>query len=696
MNPTFQNGQPASPSPHANAIKTNVRVSAALLALLLICYANSFQAAWQYDDYPNIVENPKIRMTDLSWEQIEKGLSAGLSYQTVSRPLAYLSFALNYRWGGYKVVGYHIVNFSIHWLAAIFLFLFIQRLLRLPIFQGRYESKSTVVAGLSAAFWATHPIQVTAVTYIVQRMTSMAGLFYVASLYFYLVGRTSVQDRARFPALFGCAVCAIAGMMTKENSVLLIYALFLLDRLFLQPADKHHRMRTLIWFVGLSAGIGLLGALYTNPLGLLQTFTNRPFSMAQRLLSQPRMLFDYLGILAVPLTSHLSLLHDVQVSRSLFIPWTTLPAIIGLLAFIIFLWWLIPRQPLYAFCGIFFFLNHLVESSFLNLELYYEHRNYIPSMLLFVPLAMAAVKSIRYFRYRRSFQYMIGGTLIFLLAGNMQTTWAYNRYMQSELSLWSHVKARYPKASLAHSNLGKIYWSLGLYEESCQELKRAVELDRFNEQHQKGLAYYNLGLCEAYKEHNYSLAIMHLQTARTLYKDYPKILFEIARCRIQIGDWSSADAILGKGLARWPGNSDLLSLAAILDLKRGNFQKAVQVARKLVHDHSGDQMGWLILAQGYRLMGDIRRALESLESLRVKHPDNILCVMALIEINVNHREFDKACEYFGQYLKLKKYRASLEAIEFSRLNRAILPYTPDQAALKKLNAVGCIPEWESR
>ena len=95
-------------------------------------------------------------------------------------------------------------------------------------------------------------------------------------------------------------------------------------------------------------------------------------------------------------------------------------------------------------------------------------------------------------------------------------------------------------------------------------------------------------------------------------------------------------------------------------------------------------------------MGDIRRALESLESLRVKHPDNILCVMALIEINVNHREFDKACEYFGQYLKLKKYRASLEAIEFSRLNRAILPYTPDQAALKKLNAVGCIPEWESR
>ena len=80
MNPPLQNNPPVSLPDHMKAIRTNGWVSLALLALLLLCYANSFQAAWQYDDYPNILENPKIRMTDLSWEQLKKGLSAGWSY----------------------------------------------------------------------------------------------------------------------------------------------------------------------------------------------------------------------------------------------------------------------------------------------------------------------------------------------------------------------------------------------------------------------------------------------------------------------------------------------------------------------------------------------------------------------------------------------------------------------------------------
>ena len=118
------------------------------------------------------------------------------------RPLSYLTFALNYHIGGGNVFGFHVVNFAIHYLASIFLFLIIYNTLRLPLLNDRYEKNAYAIALLSVFFWATHPIQVTAVTLIVQRMASMAGMFYIMGMYFYLKGRTTSSTKKRI-GLFG-------------------------------------------------------------------------------------------------------------------------------------------------------------------------------------------------------------------------------------------------------------------------------------------------------------------------------------------------------------------------------------------------------------------------------------------------------------------------------------------------------------
>ena len=154
-----------------------------LLGVLLtvLVYSNTQQVPFTFDDLPNIEENPHIRLTELSlsglWE-------AGFSSHLPRRPVANISFALNYYVGGYEVAGYHWVNLVIHTLAGVGLYYFLR--LTLLLFPGRLTGYFRVpgvwLVFLVVGLWLVHPLQVQSVTYIVQRMNAMASLFFVGSL----------------------------------------------------------------------------------------------------------------------------------------------------------------------------------------------------------------------------------------------------------------------------------------------------------------------------------------------------------------------------------------------------------------------------------------------------------------------------------------------------------------------------------
>ncbi len=125
-----------------------------------------------------------------------------LNYR-LSRPLSYLSLALNWYIGNQQVIGYHIVNIIIHILSSGFLYLFLLSLLKTPRFAGRFQGDENNIALLASVLWAIHPIQTQAITYIIQRMASQSAMFYILGLFCYIQGRFQTKKRPRWAFFSG-------------------------------------------------------------------------------------------------------------------------------------------------------------------------------------------------------------------------------------------------------------------------------------------------------------------------------------------------------------------------------------------------------------------------------------------------------------------------------------------------------------
>jgi tetratricopeptide (TPR) repeat protein len=672
--------------------KEIVWAGAVLVCLLVLCYANSFNAAWQYDDFGNIVDNSDVHMTELSWAQIVRVLDAGLDYQIVSRPMAFLSFALNYRFGQTHVFGYHLVNFIIHWLSALFLFLWVRDTLQLPVFGGRYANSEALIACLAAGLWAVHPIQVSAVTYIVQRMASMAGLFFVVSMYLYQLGRRARRRKRRIVAYGLCLISALCALLTKENTVLLAPTILLYDVVLIQGATRQSIRRGLLLAAGALGVIAVVGLLYTDPRTLLEPYANRPFSMIERLLTQPRVLFMYVSLLAVPMTTRMTIIHDVAISHSMFDPWSTSAAIGGWAVVVILMVLWCRRYPLVSFCILFFLLNHLIESSIFNLELAYEHRNYIPSMTIFMPVAVAACRTAVYFHYSRILRSAVWLTVACTLVSFGYTTFAYNRIFGSELSLWHHAVLRAPRLSLSHNNLGNIYWNMGLRELAYREFKRAYELNRYFNLPHKALVYHNLGLYTAYQDHDYRRALNYFLLAKKWMPGNPQIWYQTARMRTAMEDYATASAELTEAMAYWPKDADLHYLSGLVAVRQGHCTEAIAAARQAL-SYDPDHLDALpVLAQGYRCMGRLGLSVEKWKVFLAREPKNLFGILALIELYDLEGDSVGLRRAIKQFVHLGGSDASNQLMNLAVRQSELSPYVPDpiriRNAVKSWNAAG--------
>ena len=201
-----------------------------LLVLILLIYSNTFNAAWQMDDHPNITDNHRLHITELNHDNILTSLFANpraSKFGELYRPVACLSFGLNWYFGKDHVFGYHLVNIMVHFIVALLLYLTIRALFDSPRLKGRYVGRRHVIALLTAVIWAAHPIQTQAVTYIVQRMASLAALFYVLGIYLFLKGRLSGNLKRQYIYYLACLVSWLAACLSKENAFLLPLSLLL-------------------------------------------------------------------------------------------------------------------------------------------------------------------------------------------------------------------------------------------------------------------------------------------------------------------------------------------------------------------------------------------------------------------------------------------------------------------------------------
>lgn len=342
-----------------------------------------------FDDLPNIVRNANLRFTGGGVEDV---LYAAYSYNAGhSRALSMLSLALDLWRGGPDPQVFKSTNLFIHALTTVVLAVFLRRLLTLAQWPAR---RALAGALIMATVWAIHPLQVSSVLYVVQRMQTLCTLFVLAALWAYLAMRQAqIQgERSRHFGLMALFFGVLA-FASKEDAVLLpVYTLALeLTVLRMRAASPVTAKVLRVGYAGFAV-VGLVAYLLVivPHYWHWDAYPGRDFSSSERLLTQGRVLVMYLCQIVLPLPQLLPFYYDdLVVSRGWLQPATTLPAWLLLLALFAWAWRWRTRAPVFSLGVLLFFAGHFLTSNVINVELAFEHRNHFP--LIGVVLAVGGL-----------------------------------------------------------------------------------------------------------------------------------------------------------------------------------------------------------------------------------------------------------------------------------------------------------------
>lgn len=437
-------------------------------------YWNSLSVPFVFDDYPNIRDNPSIRLTTIDADGLR---AAAFESRAHRRPFANISFALNYVAGGYVVKGYHLVNIFIHVINGVLVYFVALILLgREPIIGGRTPAsrrRLQLTALLAAAVFIAHPLQTQAVTYIVQRMTSMATMFFLLSLLLYLLGRECNDLKARSLYWASALVAWLLALGSKEIAATLPVIIVLVEMLFYRDTRRSGPGINPGYFllaIIASAGVVLL-YLGTDPAATIaEQYSSREFGPGERLLTELRVLVFYLSLLVFPYPGRLSLDHPFDISRSLVDPISTLLAAILLGALVALALRLSRRRPVVAFCILWFLVTLSVESSFVGLELVFEHRLYLP--MLGFAIAVAYLISLAPARSRIIVTVLACSLVVILATASIVR----NTIWQDPVALWSDTVSKNPESHRARNNLGRALSDRGDREQAIREFGEAILL----------------------------------------------------------------------------------------------------------------------------------------------------------------------------------------------------------------------------
>ncbi len=462
-------------------------------------YSNTLHSPFVFDDGPSITRNPMIKNIGNFF-----GNSTGYDkYPT--RFIGYLSFALNYSVGSFDPVGYHIVNLTVHIINSLLVYFFVLITFRTP-YMKKSSSKATAraVSLISGMLFLVHPLQTEAVTFVVQRLTSLTTTFFLFSIFYYVKARLLFNDKPDHSKnkyllyfAFSFLFCVLA-MKTKEISftlpvVLIIYECFFFDgpyrirAFFLLP----FLITLLIIPLSLINVRAPIGKVLTDIDNVSRVQTD--ISRGDYFLTQLSVIVTYIRLLFFPINQNLD--YDYPIYRSLFQPrvFFCATSLLFLLGMSLWLYLRSRRgEPatlrVVSFGIIWFFMTLLVESSLIPIEdVIFEHRVYLPSVGAFVSLAMAASVISR--KWNRTACIWV---LVFITSALSIATYKRNMIWRDDLVLWTDNVQKSPSKARPHYNLGSSYFLRGLTEKAIREFRDAIQIDPGYSD-----AYLNLGVAYA-------------------------------------------------------------------------------------------------------------------------------------------------------------------------------------------------------
>jgi hypothetical protein len=480
-----------TPSSERTLKRTLFLPSALLVIAVLLIYFAGLKGGFFFDDEPNILLNDAVKWTRLDFASIEKLLLApGGGF--LGRPVSMLTFALNHYFSGLDPFYFKLTNVFIHALNSVGAFALTWLLLsacRKHIQPALEQKHIQWLSVATATAWALHPLNLTSVLFVVQRMTSLAAMFTLLGLIFYVWGRLRMlENRRGLPLIIGGFVCwLLLALLSKENGALLPLYLFVLEwTLFRFEAPTENGRRSLYAFFIVTLALPILWVLaysFSHPAWLLSSYQLRDFNLSERLLTETRVLWFYLRLILVPDITQMGLFHDdIVVSRNLTEPLTTLFSVAGLAALLAVAVALRRRAPILSLGILWFLVGHSMESTIFPLEIAHEHRNYLPMYGILLAVMYYLLYPFALHKSHRT-RTILALAIIVLFAGSTAL-----RAMQfgNELNRSLYEVEHHPASARANYQAGRTLLAYGnaeafsnqsYYQRTREYLEKSCELD---------------------------------------------------------------------------------------------------------------------------------------------------------------------------------------------------------------------------
>lgn len=455
-----------------------------LSAVIIICcigitvYSNTLLSPFHFDDYKSIVENQNIR----NLSRVEDVLK-----YTRGRFVAYLSFAVNYRINRLDVFGYHLFNIFIHIASAILVWWLTLMTFSTPLMKDRSISRrGAMVALMAGLIFVSHPMQTSAVTYISQRMASLATFFYLAALCLYVKFRLSqgqnASSKTGMPYLVGFFITALLGVFTKEIVITLPLMILLYELCFFGGRKGFRRKAILaaafLIIIAIVMFINIANSLVLSGTNNIAGQGRAPLQLVQYILTQERAVLTYFRMFLVPVNQNID--YDYPAVTNIMDPSllvTTLILILiifasykaypkyRLLAFGIF-WFFLSLSPEYIIAPVYMFVSGRARDAV------FEHRLY---------LAMAGgsiflASGVYYLFEKRPVKVMIAAYLI-IIAGYSTLAYSRNDVWKSDLALWEDAISKSPKKARPYNNRGVALAAIGDLDRAISDFTKVIGID---------------------------------------------------------------------------------------------------------------------------------------------------------------------------------------------------------------------------
>ncbi len=551
-------------------------------AVILLIYARAFRAPFLFDDFDNILLNGNIDKFSNFWPPFK---TFGTRY------VAFITFAINYRLGGSGVLGYHLLNTAVHIVNSLLVYSLVTLTFKTPLLRAlgfKDDDPAPVyMAIIAALIFAAHPVQTEAVTYIVQRIASLAAMFYLLSAVLFIrwrIGRA--EKKAHLPVYAFSLAAGLIAQATKEISITLPAIIILYDLVFFNDIKGlRRRLPYLLPYLLLLAVIPAFIISFASGHGVekkIGQMVGAQMSPYGYLINQFRVIITYMRLLVLPVNQNLD--YDYPVFHSIFDPQVLLSfiALLAMLAFTIYVFMRSYRRNGYlvvACFGVFwFFITLSVESSVIPIkDLIFEHRLYLPMAGAGMTFTSAVFYGFERARERYGLKTslrkaaIVIGLLTVIPLGAL--TYSRNLLWNDPVAFWKDAAEKSPNKPRVHVNLGYAYGKDGELRDAVPEFQKALQLD----------------------------------------PDYEKARLYLGSAYMSMGEMGLAEREFMETIRRHPESVNAVNNLGYLYFKMGRYDDAVRQFRESISLDPDKAVGYYNLGVTYEKLGVKDEAIDNYE-----------------------------------------------------------------------------------